>query len=88
MIAIQTPSMAEETMEEQTVEEERDIQWDNTPSETVDPISASIPSGTDLNRSKLQDPETANKAANPLKEKHVEESLWKAYETMINDLKA
>lgn len=88
MIAIQTPSIGGETMEEQTVEEERDIQWDNTPSETVDPISSSIPSGTDLHRSKLQDPETANKAANPLKEKHVEESLWKAYETMINDLKA
>jgi hypothetical protein len=71
--------------EEEELAEERDIEWDNTPEEDVAPISASIPSGTDLHKSKKQDPKTANKAANPLKIK--EDALWKSYENMINDIK-
>jgi uncharacterized Zn-binding protein involved in type VI secretion len=74
--------------EEEVVEEERDIEWDNTPNEKTAPISAAIPDGNDLHKSKKQDPHTANKAANPLGEEKVEESLWKAYEEMINDVKA
>jgi hypothetical protein len=72
------------------VEEERDIEYVNTPNEKIAPISASIPSGTDLHRSKMQDPATANKAANPLarKEQQVEENLWKSYESMLADVKA
>ena len=71
------------------VDEERDIEYVNTPNEKIAPISASIPNGTDLHRSKMQDPETANKAANPLrKEQQVEENLWKSYESMLADVKA
>jgi hypothetical protein len=72
------------------VEEERDIEYVNTPNEKIGPISAAIPNGTDLHRSKMQDPETANKAANPLarKEQRVEENLWKSYKSMIADVKA
>jgi hypothetical protein len=97
VIAIQAPQQAEEPCGacgsspcgcEEVVDEQRDIEWDNTPEELTAPISAAIPSGTDLNRSKLQDPATANKAANPLGESQVEESLWKAYEEIINDVKA
>ena len=97
VIAIQAPQQAEEPCGacgsspcgcEEVVDEQRDIEWDNTPEELTAPISAAIPSGTDLNRSKLQDPATANKAANPLGESQVEENLWKAYEEIINDVKA
>ena len=47
---------------------------------------------TDLSRSKVQDPATANKAANPL-EKIAEEKtvktddLWDEYETILKDVK-
>jgi hypothetical protein len=96
VIAIQAPQQAEEPCGacgsspcgcEEVVDEQRDIEWDNTPEELTAPISAAIPSGTDLNRSKLQDPATANKAANPLGQSQVEESLWKSYKEIINDVK-
>lgn len=67
------------------LEEERDIEWDNTPEEQTLPISASIPNGTDLHKSKVQDPQTANRAANPLAE--TEEKLWKSYERMLKAIK-
>ena len=86
VVAVQ--AQPEIAVAEEVVEEERDIEWDNTPEEKTAPLSAAIPSGTDLHKSKLQDPHTANKAANPLGEEKVEESLWTAYEEMINDLKA
>jgi hypothetical protein len=71
------------------VEEERDIEYVNTPNEKIAPISASIPNGTDLHRSKMQDPATANRAANPLrKEQQVEENLWKSYKSILADVKA
>jgi hypothetical protein len=72
----------------EAIEEERDIEYANTPDEQTAPTSAAIPSGTDLNRSKIQDPATANKAANPLGQAQVEESLWSAYEELISDVKA
>jgi len=67
------------------LEEERDIEHLNTPREKVAGVDAVVPSGTDLNRSKKQDPATANKAANPLAVK--EETLWKAYEDMLGEVK-
>jgi hypothetical protein len=87
VVAVQaTPELA---VAEEVVEEERDIEWDNTPSEQTAPLSAAIPSGNDLHKSKIQDPQTANKAANPLKkEEELEESLWQSYESMIKDVKA
>jgi hypothetical protein len=74
------------------VEEERDVEWSNTPDEKTGPQGANYPSGTDLSRSKVQDPATANKAANPL-EKIAEEKtvktddLWDEYETILKDVK-
>jgi len=66
------------------VEEERDIEYINTPNEKIGPVSSAIPSGSDLNRSKEQDPKTANRAANPLTVK--EDSLWTKYSTMLKGL--
>jgi len=95
VVAIQAPQVAEEYCDAcdstechcEAVSEERDVEYANTPDEQTAPVSAAIPSGTDLNRSKVQDPATANKAANPLEEEKVDESLWQAYEALISDLK-
>ena len=76
--------------QEEAIEEERDIEYDNTPDEQVAPVSAAVPSGTDYHKSKKQDPATANKAANPLaedEEENLEEGLWTAYQDMIAEVK-
>ena len=72
-------------MEEEAVEEERDIELANTPHETVAPINAvTVDAGGGLGGPKKQYPLAANRGANPLEE----EKLWTAYESMINDVKA
>jgi len=76
--------------QEEAIEEEREVQYDNTPEEQVAPVSAAVPSGTDYHKSKKQDPATANKAANPLaedEEENLEEGLWTAYQDMIAEIK-
>jgi len=76
--------------QEEAIEEERDIEYVNTPKEQVAPVSAAVPSGTDYHKSKKQDPATANKAANPLaedEEENLEEGLWTAYQDMIAEVK-
>lgn len=73
---------------EEAVEEERDIELANTPHEEVAPISAvTTDAGGGLGGVKKQYPLAANRGANPLEEQ-VEESIWAAYESMINDVKA
>jgi len=73
---------------EESVEEERDIELANTPHEKTAPINAvTTDAGGGLGGVKKQYPLAANRGANPLEEQ-VEESLWSAYETMINDVKA
>jgi hypothetical protein len=73
---------------EESVEEERDIELANTPHEKIAPITAvTTDAGGGLGGVKKQYPLAANRGANPIEEQ-VEESLWKAYETMINDVKA
>ena len=77
-------------VQQETVEEEREVQYDNTPEEQVAPVSAAVPSGTDYHKSKKQDPATANKAANPLaedEEENLEEGLWNEYQDMIAEVK-
>ena len=77
-------------VQQETVEEERDIEYVNTPKEQVAPVSAAVPSGTDYHKAKKQDPATANKAANPLAEDEedtLEESLWDSYKSMIAEVK-
>jgi len=76
--------------QEEAIEEEREVQYDNTPEEQVAPVSAAVPSGTDYHKSKKQDPATANKAANPLaedEEENLEEGLWNEYQDMIAEIK-
>jgi len=77
-------------VQQETVEEEREIEYANTPEEQVAPVSAAVPSGTDYHKVKKQDPATANKAANPLaedEEENLEEGLWTAYQDMISEVK-
>jgi hypothetical protein len=50
---------------EEAIEEEREVEYDNTPDEQVAPVSASIPSGTDLHKSKKSYPKVAG-ADNPM----------------------
>lgn len=74
------------------IDEAREIEFSNTPREKVAPTKAAIPSGTDLNRSKRQDPQTANRAANPLTQEaeQVDEAkvsaLWNKYAGMLKSL--
>jgi hypothetical protein len=96
MIAVQMPQ-AEEHCDtcggmpcacEESVEEQRDIELANTPHEKTAPITAmTTDAGGGLGGVKKQYPLAANRGANPIEEQ-VEESLWKAYESMINDVKA
>jgi hypothetical protein len=73
---------------EESVEEQRDIEHANTPHEKTAPITAvTTDAGGGLGGVKKQYPLAANRGANPIEEQ-VEESLWTAYETMINDVKA
>jgi hypothetical protein len=68
----------------QDIEEERDVEYTNTPNEKIAPLSAAIPSGADLNRSKKQY-KKEYPGDNPMAVK--EAALWKSYENMINDIK-
>jgi len=67
---------------------ERDIEYTNTPREEVAGTDAAIPAGADLNRAKRQY-KKEYPGDNPMAVAEAkEESLWSAYETMINDVKA
>jgi hypothetical protein len=92
VVAVQASPIAEEYCDacdstechcEEAIEEERDIEWDNTPEEKTAPITAvTTDAGGGLGGVKKQYPLAANRGANP-----IEENLWKAYEDMINDVK-
>ena len=67
---------------------EREIEYTNTPREEVAGTDAAIPAGADLNRAKRQY-KKEYPGDNPMAVAEAkEESLWKAYESMINDVKA
>jgi len=81
----QVPLRAIPTLElPQDIEEERDVEYTNTPNEKIAPLSAAIPNGADLNRSKKQY-KKEYPGDNPMAVK--EAALWKSYENMINDIK-
>ena len=88
VVAIQAqPAVAEEALEEEGPKE-RDIEYTNTPREEVAGTDAAIPAGADLNRAKKQY-KKEYPGDNPMAVAEAkEESLWRAYESMINDLKA
>jgi hypothetical protein len=62
--------------------------WDNQPEEHYAPISASIPSGTDLHKSKDMVPHNYRGGDNPLAMKEsAEDRLWRQYERMKTAVK-
>jgi hypothetical protein len=62
--------------------------WDNQPEEQYAPISASIPSGTDLHKSKDMVPHNYRGGDNPLAMKEsAEDRLWRQYERMKTAVK-
>ena len=89
--AVELPQDAESAIAQGVVEpvevevdEEREIEYTNTPNEKIAPPEAAFPSGTDLNRAKKQY-RKEYPGDNPMAVK--EEALWKQYESMINDVK-
>ena len=70
---------------EEEIDEERDIEYVNTPREETAPLDAAIPSGTDLNRAKKSYSDKPYRGDNPMAVK--EAALWKKYESMINSIK-
>jgi hypothetical protein len=67
---------------------ERDVEYTHSPREEVAGTEASFPPGTDLNRAK-KSYKKEYPGDNPMAVAEAkEEALWKAYESMINDVKA
>jgi len=73
---------------EEDLEEERDVEYANTPDEQVAPVSAAVPSGSDLHREKKAHPKVAG-GDNPmaLEEENLEESLWDEYQNILSEVK-
>jgi len=88
VVAQAQPAVAEEVVAEEGPKE-RDVEYTNTPREEVAGTDAAIPSGTDLNRAKKAYSDKPYRGDNPMAVAEAkEESLWKAYESMVNDIKA
>jgi hypothetical protein len=88
VVAVQAqPAMAEEVVAEEGPKE-RDIEYTNTPHEDVAGTDAAIPSGNGEDRAKKMY-RKEYPGDNPMAVAEAkEEQLWRAYETMINDVKA
>lgn len=90
VLAIQTPTMGEAVAEdavENTLEggpTVREIEHTNTPREEVAGLDAATPDGADLNRAKKSF-KKEYPGDNPMAVK--EAALWKAYESMLKDVK-
>jgi hypothetical protein len=68
---------------------DRNIDHTNTPREEQAGADAAFPGGTDLNRPKKSYSDKPFRGDNPMAVSEAkEEQLWKAYESMINDIKA
>lgn len=79
-----SPCGCDDIMQEANGEQD----WDNQPEEHYAPISASIPSGTDLHRSKDMVPHNYRGGDNPLAMKEsAEDRLWRQYERMKTAVK-
>ena len=76
----------------ETVEDgpkERDVEYTNSPREEQAGADAAFPGGTDLNRPKKSYSDKPFRGDNPMAVSEAkEEELWKAYESIINDVKA
>ena len=84
VVAVAQSAVAEEVVAEESPKE-REIEHTNTPREEVAGTDAAIPTGLDLNRAKKSYSRKPFHGDNPMA---IEENLWTAYETMINDVKA
>jgi hypothetical protein len=74
-------------MVEVEVDEERDIEYVNTPNEKIAPVSASIPNGNDLHKSKQSYSDKPYRGDNPMAVKEAtDDSLWKKYSGMLKSL--
>ena len=68
------------------MEEERDIEYVNTPREKVAPLSAAYPSGSDMNRAKKSYSDQAYHGDNAMAESK-EDVLWQKYSDMLEGVK-
>jgi len=67
------------------VDEERDPEYVNSPREQIAPVSAAIPSGTDLNRSKRQY-KKEYPGDNPMAVAEAKDTSWSKYASMLKGL--
>ena len=78
---------AEPAQPEAELEEEREVEYLNTPREKVAPADAAYPSGTDMHRAKKSYSDKPYRGDNPMAVKEtVEDSLWKKYSGMLKSL--
>ncbi len=82
MPEVETPASDEGA--EVEVDEARNVEYTNTPREETAGVDAAIPAGADLNRAKKQY-KKEYPGDNPMAVK--EEALWKAYESLISEIK-
>jgi hypothetical protein len=69
------------------MEEERDIEYSNTPDEKIAPVDAAYPSGNDMHKSKKSYSDKPYRGDNPMAVKEAaEDSLWKKYSGMLKGL--
>ena len=76
----------DESDEFMSVDEERDIEYVNTPREKTAPTSAAYPSGTDMHRSKKSYSIKPYRGDNPMAES-AENKLWQQYSSILKGLK-
>jgi len=69
------------------VDEERDIEYTNTPNEKIGPVGAAIPSGNDMNRAKKSYSDKPYRGDNPMAvQESTADRLWKKYSGMLKSL--
>jgi hypothetical protein len=88
--AVELPQDAESAIAQgivAPVEEERDVEYSNTPNEKIGPVGAAIPSGDDLHRAKKSYSDKPYRGDNPMAvQESAEDSLWKKYSGMLKSL--
>ena len=78
---------AEPVQLEAELEEEREVEYLNTPREKVAPADAAYPSGTDMHRAKKSYSDKPYRGDNPMAVKeNADDSLWKKYTGMLKSL--
>jgi hypothetical protein len=69
------------------VDEDRDIEYANTPNEKIGPVSAAVPSGDDMHKAKKSYSDKPYRGDNPMAvQEATDDSLWKKYSGMLKSL--